>query len=190
MARINYDDQTATAYKAVREIPREGLSEWRDAMWRHLRPFPGMTLVDIGAGTGQFASAFSDWFGLSVLAIEPSRAMRDHIPRTPTIQSIEGSATALPLPDASADAAWLSRVIHHIPDLRAAAHEIRRALRAGGPVLIRVVSRADWTESKTFDGSPKPLGRSRATLPSPTRARRSQMQDSTRRLSSRSPRGT
>jgi SAM-dependent methyltransferase len=137
MARISYDEQTATAFKAVREIPRDGLSEWREAVRRHLRPSPGMTLVDIGAGTGQFATAFSDWFDLEVLAVEPSAAMRDQIPRTPAIQAFEGTATALPLPDAAADAAWLSLVIHHIPDLEVAAHEIRRALRPGAPVLIR-----------------------------------------------------
>jgi SAM-dependent methyltransferase len=137
MARISYDEQTAAAFKAVRDIPRDGLSEWRDAVRLHLRPSPGMALVDIGAGTGVFAAAFSDWFDLSVLAVEPSAAMRDHIPRTPAIQVLEGSASALPLPDESADAAWLSLVIQHIPDLGAAAHEIRRVLRPGAPVLIR-----------------------------------------------------
>lgn len=137
MARISYDEQTAAAFKAVREVPRDGLSEWREAVRRHLRPSQGMTLVDIGAGTGAFAAAFSDWFGLSVLAVEPSAAMRDQIPRTPAIQVLEGNASALPLPDESADAAWLSLVIHHIPDLGVAAHEIRRVLRPGAPVLIR-----------------------------------------------------
>ena len=105
MARISYDEPTAAAYKAVREIPRDGLAEWREAVRRHLRPSPGMTLVDIGAGTGAFAAAFSDWFDLSVLAVEPSVAMRDQIPRTPSIQVLEGSASALPLPGESADAA-------------------------------------------------------------------------------------
>jgi SAM-dependent methyltransferase len=137
MARISYDEQTAAAFKAVREVPREGLSEWREAVRRHLRPSRGMTLVDIGAGTGAFASAFGDWFGLSVLAVEPSAAMRDQIPRTPAIQVFEGNASALPLPDESADAAWLSLVIHHLPDLGVVAHEIRRVLRPGAPVLIR-----------------------------------------------------
>jgi len=137
MARISYDQQTATAYKAVREIPRDGLAEWREAIRRHLSPSPGMTLVDIGAGTGQFAAAFTDWFDLSVLAVEPSAAMRDQIPQSPTIQTLAGSATDLPLPDESADAAWLSLLIHHIPDLAAAAREIRRVLRPGAPVLIR-----------------------------------------------------
>ena len=137
MARIAYDEQTASAFKAVREIPRDGLSEWREAVRRHLRPSPGMTLVDIGAGTGQFAAAFSHWFGLRVLAVEPSDAMRAQIPRTPAIEVLEGDATALPLPDESADAVWLSLVIHHIPDLGVAAREIRRVLRPGAPVLIR-----------------------------------------------------
>jgi SAM-dependent methyltransferase len=44
---------------------------------------------------------------------------------------------SLPLPDGSADVAWLSLVIHHVPDLAAAAREIRRVLRPGSPVLIR-----------------------------------------------------
>ena len=65
MARITYDDQTAAAFKAVREVPRDGLGHWRDAIRRHLSPFPGMTVADIGAGTGAFAAAFSDWFGLA-----------------------------------------------------------------------------------------------------------------------------
>ena len=137
MARIKYDDQTATAYKAVREIPWDGLTEWRHAVQRHLRPAQGMTLLDIGAGTGQFASAFADWFDLSVIAVEPSASMRDHIPRESGVQVLEGDANSLPLLDQSADAAWLSLVIHHIPDLEAAAHEIRRVLRPGAPVLIR-----------------------------------------------------
>src|SRR5512132_3821405 len=137
MARIRYDQETAVAFKAVREVPREGLAEWREAVRRHLRPSPEMMLVDIGAGTGAFATACNEWFGLGVLAVEPSAAMRDQIPRTPAIQVFEGDASALPLPDESADAAWLSLVVHHVPDLEAAAREIRRVLRPGAPVLIR-----------------------------------------------------
>jgi SAM-dependent methyltransferase len=137
MARINYDDLTAAAFKTVREVPRNGLEHWREAIRRHLGPSPRMTVADIGAGTGAFAAAFSDWFGLSIVAVEPSAAMRAQIPRRPGIQVLEGHASALPLPDGSADGAWLSTVIHHIPDLEAAAREIRRVLRPGAPVLIR-----------------------------------------------------
>jgi ubiquinone/menaquinone biosynthesis C-methylase UbiE len=146
VARIAYDNDTAAAFKAVREVPPDGLEQWRDAIRRHLDPRPGMTLVDIGAGTGAFAVTFNDWFGLDIMAVEPSAAMRSQIPRRPGIQPLAGDAGALPLPDGSAHGAWLSTVIHHIPDLDAAAREIRRVLRPGAPVLVRqgFPDRPDW----------------------------------------------
>ena len=146
MARITYDDETAAAFKSVREVPRDGLEHWRDAIRRHLEPMLGMTVADIGAGTGAFAATFNDWFGLSILAVEPSAAMRAQIPRRPGIRVLDGDASALPLSDGSADGSWLSTVIHHIPDLEAAAREIRRVLRPGAPVLIRqgFPGRGDW----------------------------------------------
>ena len=50
---------------------------------------------------------------------------------------VAGDAAGIPLADRSVDAAWLSTVVHHVPDLTAAARELRRVLRPGGPVLIR-----------------------------------------------------
>ncbi|MCT2582587.1 class I SAM-dependent methyltransferase [Actinophytocola gossypii] len=137
MARISYDDQTAAAFKAVREIRRDGLAHWRDAVRRHLGPGPGMTVADIGAGTGAFAAAFADWFGVDVLAVEPSAAMRAWIPARPDIQVFEGHVGDLPLPADSVDGVWLSLVVHHVSDLAAAAREVRRVLRPGAPVLLR-----------------------------------------------------
>jgi ubiquinone/menaquinone biosynthesis C-methylase UbiE len=133
-----YDAATAEQYRTAREIPREGLAEWRAAVADEAALAPGMTLLDVGAGTGGFASAFHDWFGVRVLAVEPVPAMRALIPRIPgAVEALDGTAAALPVPDACADAAWLGSVVHHIPDLAAAAAELRRALRPGAPVLIR-----------------------------------------------------
>jgi ubiquinone/menaquinone biosynthesis C-methylase UbiE len=132
MARNTYDQQTAAGYKSVREIPRDGLLEWRDAVQRH---FSGETLLDLGAGTGQFATAFLAWFDFDVIAVEPSAAMRAQIPSE--VRALPGDASAIPLPDGSVDGAWISLVLHHIPDLEAAAREIRRVLRHGAPVMIR-----------------------------------------------------
>jgi SAM-dependent methyltransferase len=50
---------------------------------------------------------------------------------------LAGDAGNIPLADDDVDAAWLSTVIHHVPDLPAAARELRRVVRPGGPVLIR-----------------------------------------------------
>jgi ubiquinone/menaquinone biosynthesis C-methylase UbiE len=50
---------------------------------------------------------------------------------------LAGDAEHLPLHAHSCEAAWLSTVIHHIPDLPRCARELRRVLRPGGPVLIR-----------------------------------------------------
>jgi ubiquinone/menaquinone biosynthesis C-methylase UbiE len=137
--RPGYDAQVADAYSAAREVPRSGLGCWREAVGRRLSPRPGMTVLDIGAGTGAFATAFHDWFGARVIAVEPAAAMRSRIPRQSGITVLGGCAEALPIGEGRADGAWLSTVIHHIRDLTAAARELRRALRPGAPVLIRSV---------------------------------------------------
>jgi ubiquinone/menaquinone biosynthesis C-methylase UbiE len=139
MARIDYDQATAASFKEVREILRDGLNAWKDAISRHLNPVPGMTVVDVGAGTGAFAAALCDWFPVTVIAVEPAAAMRALIPHRPDIQILDGHAASMPIPDASANAAWLSTVTHHVPDLHAAAREIHRVLRPGATVLIRNV---------------------------------------------------
>jgi SAM-dependent methyltransferase len=135
MARIAYDDQDAAAFEAGRHIADDGLVAWRKAARRHLHPRPGMRILDLGAGTGTWASAFTSWFaGVQVIAVEPSAAMRA---RCGFPHLLAGDAANIPLPDASMDAAWLSTVIHHVPDLASAASEIRRVVRPAGPVLIR-----------------------------------------------------
>jgi ubiquinone/menaquinone biosynthesis C-methylase UbiE len=134
MARIDYCDAAAAAFQASRELPTDALSEWRAAISRHLAPRPGMRVLDLGAGTGTWATALASWYGIDVVAVEPSAAMRARS-RWPGM--LAGHATALPLAPATMDGAWLSTVIHHLPDLPAAAGELRRVLRPGAPVLIR-----------------------------------------------------
>ncbi|MFE1318623.1 class I SAM-dependent methyltransferase [Kitasatospora phosalacinea] len=132
-----YDARTAADYRAARELPREGLTAWREAIAEHAAPRPGTTLVDVGAGTGAFATAFRDWYGVHVLAVEPAPAMRELIPAGEGVTVLDGRAEQLPVADAAADAAWLGSVLHHLADLDAAARELHRVLRPGAPVLIR-----------------------------------------------------
>ncbi|MEV0611055.1 methyltransferase domain-containing protein [Polymorphospora rubra] len=135
MARIAYDNADAAAFAATRHLTDDGLTAWREAVTRHLDPRAGMRVLDLGAGTGMWSQAFTTWYDrIEVIAVEPSEAMRARSVHQPVVP---GDVQRIPLDDGSADAAWLSTVIHHVPDLARAARELRRVLRPGGRVLIR-----------------------------------------------------
>ena len=113
MARVDYD-QMAVSYDRGRALSPEGLEGWRAALTVWLPPTGGLPVLDLGAGTGLFATAIASWFDVAVVAAE-----------------------RLPLRDGCCGGAWLSTVIHHLADLPGCARELRRVLRAGGPMLIR-----------------------------------------------------
>ncbi len=136
MAMMAYGEPSAAAFAATRHLSAEGLASWRAAVARHLPVRPGTRVLDLGTGTGVWASAFQSWYGVQVVAVEPSAAMRA---RSAYPGMVAGRAEALPLAAADLDGAWLSTVIHHLPDLPAVAAELRRVLRPGAPVLIRSV---------------------------------------------------
>lgn len=135
MALIAYDGVDAAAFQTTRHLRDDDLATWRQAIGRYFEPRPGMRLLDLGCGTGSWAQAFRTWWPeLDVVAVDPSAAMRERA----VFQSvIPGAADDIPCEDESLDGVWLSTVIHHVPDLAAAAREIRRVLKPGAPVLIR-----------------------------------------------------
>ncbi|MEU3224059.1 hypothetical protein ABZ695_12990 [Streptomyces sp. NPDC006976] len=55
-------------HRLAREIPRGGLTARRAAVAAEVELAPDATLLDVGAGTGAFSSAFTGWFGVRVLA--------------------------------------------------------------------------------------------------------------------------
>jgi len=130
MARVDYD-RMAGDYAAGRALPPAGLEPWRAA----IRPWlaegaAASPALDLGAGTGQFAAAIAGWFGLRVVAVEPSAGMRAQAARIhphPDVALVGGRGERLPLRDGRCGWAWVSTVLHHL----------RRVLRPGGPVLVR-----------------------------------------------------
>jgi SAM-dependent methyltransferase len=141
MARVDYD-QMAPDYLKGRALPPEGMAPWRDAIasWLPDAEDGRSPVLDLGAGTGQFAAAIAGWFGVEVVAVEPSGGMRDQATRAhphPDVAWVAGVAERLPLGDGSFAWAWVSTVVHHLDDLDAAAGELRRVLRPRGRVLVR-----------------------------------------------------
>jgi ubiquinone/menaquinone biosynthesis C-methylase UbiE len=139
MARVDYD-QMAPSYELGRAMPLAALEDWRAALAAYLPAASGLPMLDLGAGTGLFATALATWFEVSVVGVEPSQEMRRHARQTrshPRVAYVGGQAERLPLRDHCCAAAWLSAVIHHIGDLARCALELRRVLAPDGPVLVR-----------------------------------------------------
>jgi len=100
---------------------------------------PDMIVGDLGCGTGSLALALAQHVA-AVHAIDGSAAMlhaaRERLGVRPNVTVSEGSLEALPLADASLDAAVLMLVLHHVAEPSRVLREARRVLRPGGRLLI------------------------------------------------------
>ena len=102
--------------------------------------------VDVGAGTGLFTRALAGK-AAHVIAVEPDARMRAVLSaRSPGVRAVEGRGESIPLPDASADAVFVSSAWHWM-DPERAVPEIGRVLRDGGRFGLIWTSRdreVDW----------------------------------------------
>ena len=73
MARVDYEEM-ASSYDAGRDHPRERRGDRRRALAASVDR--GRPLLDLGTGTGQWSGLLADWFGVDVVAVEPSLEMR------------------------------------------------------------------------------------------------------------------
>jgi SAM-dependent methyltransferase len=133
----------AAAYERGRPAyPREAI------VWvaEQLGIGPESTVLDVGAGTGKLTRLMRRITGASMVAVEPIGAMRAQLhaadPETPVL---EGHAEALPLPDASVDAAVCGEAFHWF-DGAAALADIHRVLQAGAGLGL-VWNVHDWDRS-------------------------------------------
>jgi ubiquinone/menaquinone biosynthesis C-methylase UbiE len=137
-SHVDYDSAAAD-YKRTRTLAGPSLEAWRGALTPHIHQHAGM-IVDIGAGTGQFAIALADWFDTEVIALEPASGMRRAGQATASHRRVHhaaGRGEAIPLATASVDVAWLSAVVHHFANFDSVVTELTRVLRAGGLIAIR-----------------------------------------------------
>lgn len=98
----------------------------------------GVTIADIGAGTGISAEPFLKR-GSNVIGIEPNREMREAgeglLSTFPNYRSVEGSAEKTTLETASVDMVISGQAFHWF-DRAKAKVEFARILKPGGPVVL------------------------------------------------------
>lgn len=111
---------------------RAGVAEHRRDLLAGLRG----RVLELGVGTGLSFPHYPREVE-HVLAVEPEPTMRAHATRAAKevaldVQLVDGTADALPAPDASVDAVVVSQVLCSVPDQARALAELRRVLRPGG----------------------------------------------------------
>jgi SAM-dependent methyltransferase len=93
----------------------------------------GRRVLDLGAGTGKLTEVLLS-LGAEVTAVEPDLSMLGELRRLfPRARALQGSAEAIPLPDASVDAVLCGQAMHWF-DMTRAIPEIARVLVSGGPL--------------------------------------------------------
>ena len=118
-------------------ITRERLREILDAR-------SGERILEVGPGTGYYTLDVAEWVGpegaMDILDLQ--QEMLDHTMGRAAerglanITPIRSDATAMPYPDATFDAAYLTTVLGEIPDQDAALRELARVLKPGGRLVV------------------------------------------------------
>ena len=145
MSQLVFDEnlvrQLETAYR-TRDVRRR-----RALVGAALAVRAGESVLDVGCGPGFYAQELLEVVGPDgrVVGIDASPEMlaaaTARCARHANVAFHRGDATALPVADASFDAALCVQVLEYVPDATGALAEIRRALRPGGRAVVWDI---DW----------------------------------------------
>lgn len=156
MALTNIEKHYNKHPEDLRLLRRHGIVEFETTM-HHLHRFlqPGHIVLDIGAGTGRYASALMAE-GYRVKAVELVRRNIDvFLKREPTADVVQGDARQMPfIPDDMADTTLLLGPLYHLigdgQKLRALA-EAKRVTKPGGHIFVAYLMNEYSILSYCFD---------------------------------------
>jgi demethylmenaquinone methyltransferase/2-methoxy-6-polyprenyl-1,4-benzoquinol methylase len=112
----------------------------------------GMTVLDVGTGTGLVAREAAALVGEAglVTGVDPSPGMVEHARVPAGVRLLAGSAEAIPAPDGAADFVSMGYALRYIGDLTPAFAEMFRVLRPGGRVCLLEITSPEGTVGGTL----------------------------------------
>jgi ubiquinone/menaquinone biosynthesis C-methylase UbiE len=133
---MEVNPQAARAFGSQAEAYERGRPSWpADAVAGLLERFGSGTVLDLAAGTGKLTRILAERAD-TVIAVEPVEGMRRVLrEQLPHVRAIDGTAEAIPLPDACVDAVFVAEAFHWF-DPPVAAAEIARMLKPGGGLAL------------------------------------------------------
>ncbi len=145
MSTLEFNDDLAKQLEAM--YARRDVVRRRQVVQQALAAAPGEDILDVGCGPGFYVTEILDAVGPqgSVTGIDSAAAMlaiaRGRAGERDNVTFHEGEATALPVADASFDAAVSVQVLEYVADVPAALRELHRVVRPGGRIVLWDV---DW----------------------------------------------
>jgi demethylmenaquinone methyltransferase/2-methoxy-6-polyprenyl-1,4-benzoquinol methylase len=136
--------RTAGDYDLVERTMALGTGSWyrrRALLQAGLKA--GMTVVDVGVGTGLVAREAAAIVGdpASVTGVDPSPGMVANARVPNGVRLLSGSAEHLPVPSATVDFVSMGFALRHVDDLAMAFGEFYRVLKPGGRLCVLEITR-------------------------------------------------
>ncbi len=111
---------------------------WYNWMFQQIDLQPGMDVLEVGCGTGEFWRAIQDQLPQEIsitvadLSIGMVEECRSSLAGDLRFQYIHLDAQQIPLPEHSFDLIFANHMLYHVPDKELAIAEFRRVLKPGG----------------------------------------------------------
>ncbi len=137
-------DEAAASYDSAEALTGLGTGAWyRNEVLKRNGLGPGMSLLDVAAGTGLVTVAGQKLVGPQgrVIALDPSPGMLAQLRAKLDVEVLQGYAESIALSDNEVDFVSMGYALRHVGDLKSAFAEYLRVLKPGGKVCIMEIAR-------------------------------------------------